>query len=81
MFYFDWKNETYSEALKFKVNDTVIITNYNNIFSKGSTKSCWGEIFIIDFVLETNPWTYKMKYLNWEKIKGSFMKKIVVEWV
>ena len=43
--------------------------------SKGCTKNWSREIFIIDFVLKANPWTYKIKDLNKEKIIGSFHEK------
>ena len=33
------------------------------------------EIFMIDSVLKTNPWTYESKDLNGEKIIGSFYEK------
>ena len=33
------------------------------------------EIFIIDSVLKTNPWTYKIKDLNGEKIIGRFYEE------
>ena len=69
------KIETNPKAPKFKVNDSVRITKYKNIFSKGSTEICWREIFIIDSVLRTSPWTYKTKGLNGEKIIGSFYEK------
>ena len=60
--------DTNLKAPKFKVNDTDRITKYNNIFSKGYTENCSIEIFIIDSVFKTNPWTYKMKDLNRERI-------------
>ena len=63
------------KASKFKVNDRVRITKYKNIFSKGYTENWSREIFIIDSVLKTNPWTYKIKDLNREKIIGSFYEK------
>ena len=69
------KIETNSKAPKFKVNDRVRITKYKNIFSKGYTENWSREIFIIDSVLKTNPWTYKIKDLNGEKIIGSFYEK------
>ena len=69
------KIETNSKAPKFKVNDRVRITKYKNIFSKGYTENWSREIFIIDSVLKTNPWTYKLKDLNGEKIIGSFYEK------
>ena len=69
------KIETNPNALKFKANDKVRITKYKNIFSEGYTENWSREIFIIDSVLKTNPWTYKIKYLNGEKIIGSFDEK------
>ena len=49
------------KAPKFKINDKVKISKYKNIFSKGYTENWSREIFIIDSVLKTNPWTYKLK--------------------
>ena len=63
------------KAPKFKVSDKVRITQYKNIFSKGYTKNWSREIFLIDSVLKTNPWTYKIKDLNGEKVIGSFYEK------
>ena len=51
------------------------ITKCKNNFSKGYTKVWSRETFIIDSVLTTNPWTYKIKDLNGEKIIGSFYEK------
>ena len=67
--------EINSKASKFNVNDRVRITKYNNIFSKDYTENWSREIFIIDSVLKTNPWTYKIKDLNGEKLIGSFIGK------
>ena len=67
--------ETNLKAPKFKVNDRVKITKYKNIFSNGYAVNWSREIFIIDSVLKTNPWTYKIKDLNGEKIIGSFYEK------
>ena len=64
--------ETNSKAPKFKIKDRVRITKYKNIFSKGYTKNWSREMFIINSVLPTNPWTYKFKDVNGEKIIGSF---------
>ena len=54
------------------MNNRVRIAKYKNIFSKGYTKNWSREMFIIDSVFKTNPWTYKIKDLNGEKIIGSF---------
>ena len=69
------KIETNPEAPKFKVNDRVRIIKYKNIFSKGYTKYWSRVIFIINSILKTNPWTYKIKDLNGEKTIGSFYEK------
>ena len=66
------KRETNLKASKFKVNDRVRITKYKNFFSKGYTENWSREISIIDFVLKTNPGTYKIKDLNEEKFVRSF---------
>ena len=63
------------KASKFNVNDRVRITKYKNIFSKDYTENWSREIFIIDSVLKTNPWTYKIKDLNGKKLIGSFIGK------
>ena len=78
--YADWSVsigniEANPKASRFKVNDRVRITKYENIFSKGCTKNWSREIFITDSVLKTNPWTCKIKDLNGEKIIGSFYEK------
>ena len=60
-------NADYSAFIpKFKVNNRVRITKYKNIFSKVYTENWLRGIFIIDTVLEINPWTYKIKALNGE---------------
>ena len=55
------------------MNDRVRIAKDKNIFSQGHTENWLREIFIIDSVLKTNPWTYKIKDINGEKIRGSFL--------
>ena len=69
------KIETNFKAPKFKVNDRVRITKYKNISSKGYTENWSGKMFMINSVLKTFPWAYKIKDLNREKIGQSFMKK------
>ena len=66
------------QIIKFlilKVNDRVTITKYINIFNNSYIKNWSKEIFIINFDLKTNPWIYKTKHLNGEKIIGGFIKK------
>ena len=61
------KTETSSKAPEFKVNDRLRITKYKNIFSKDYTENWSREIFIIDSVLKTNSWTYKIKDIRDKK--------------
>ena len=68
------KIETNPNGPKLKVNGKVRITEYKNIFSKGYTENWSREIFITDSVLKINPWTYKIKDLNRQKLIV-FMKK------
>ena len=69
------KIEANFKAPKFKVNDRVKITKYKNIFSKGYTENWSREIFIIDYILKTKPWTSNIKRLNGEKESGTFYEK------
>ena len=49
-------------------------------FSKGYTENLSRTIFIDGAVLKTDPWTYKFKNLNKEKIVGKFFwKRIAAE--
>ena len=69
------KIEANFKAPKFKVNDIVKFTKYKNIFSKVYTKNWSREIFIIDYILKTKPWTSNIKGLNGEKESGTFYQK------
>ena len=69
------KIETNPKATKYKVNDRVRTTKYKNIFSEGSTRNLSQEMLIIDSVLKTIYWTYKIKGLKGEKIIGRFYEK------
>ena len=45
------------------------------MFIKGYPENWSREIFVIDSVLKTNPWTYKIKDFNEEKIIERFNEK------
>ena len=60
---------------KFKVGDRVRISRYKNIFAKGYAPNCSSEIFIVDKINDTVPYTYNLKDLNDEEIIGSFYDK------
>ena len=60
---------------KFKVGDRVRISRYKNIFAKGYAPNWSSEIFIVDKINDTVPYTYNLKDLNDEQIIGSFYDK------
>ena len=67
--YIDEHNEKDS---RFKVGDRVRISKFKNIFAKGYTPNLSKEIFIVDKINDTVPYTYNIKDLNGEEIIGSF---------
>ena len=67
--YIDEHNEKDS---RFKVGDRVRISKFKNIFAKGYTPNWSTEIFIVDKINDTVPYTYNIKDLNDEEIIGSF---------
>ena len=70
--YIDEHNENDS---RFKVGDRVRISKFKNIFAKGYTPNWSSEIFIVDKINDTVPYTYNLKDLNDEEIIGSFYDK------
>ena len=67
--YIDEHNEKDS---RFKVGDGVRISKFKNIFAKGYNLNWGREIFIVDKINDTVPYTYNLKDLNGEEIIGSF---------
>ena len=57
---------------RFKVGDRVRISKFKNIFAKGYTPNWSKEIFIVNKINDTVPYTYNIKDLNDEEIIGSF---------
>ena len=70
--YIDEHNEKDS---KFKVGDRVRISRYRNMFAKGYAPNWSSEIFIVDKINDTVPYTYKLIDSNDEEIIGSFYNK------
>ena len=60
---------------RFKVGDRVRISKFKNIFAEGYAPNWNSEIFIVDKVNDTVPYTYNLKDLNDEEIMGSFYDK------
>ena len=67
--YVDEHNEKDS---RFKVGDRVRISRHKNIFAKEYAPNWSKEIFIVDKVNDTVPYTYNLKDLNDEEIIRSF---------
>ena len=67
--YIDEHNEKDS---RFKVGDRVRISKFKNIFAKGYTPNWSKEIFIVNKINNTVPYTYNITDLNNEEIIGSF---------
>ena len=60
---------------KFKVGDNVRISKYKSIFAKGYTPNWSEEVFVINKIKNTVPWTYAISDLNGVEIIGSFYEK------
>ena len=65
-------DEHYEKDSRFKVGGRVRISKFKNIFAKGYTPNWSKEIFIVDKINDTVPYTYNIKDLNDEEIIGSF---------
>ena len=59
---------------KFKVGDYVRISKYKNIFAKGYMPNWSEEVFVVDKIKNTVPWTYVINDLNGEELTGTFYK-------
>ena len=60
---------------KFKVGDRVRISNYKNVFVKEYVPNWNEEVFVVNEIKNTVPWTYEINDLNGEKIIGNFYEK------
>ena len=73
--YIDFKKEVNDKDPKSKVGDHVRISKYKNIFAKGYMPNWAEEIFIINKIKNTVPWTYVLNDLNGEEIICTFYEK------
>ena len=74
-YYAEYNEIANKKNLKFKVGDNVTISKYKNIFAEGYTPNWLEEVFIINKIKSTVPWTYVISDLNGEEITGSFYEK------
>ena len=73
--YIEYNEDFSKKDPKFKVNDHVRIFKYKNIFAKGYVPNWSEEVFIVNEIKNTIPWTYTISDLNGEKVIGTFYEK------
>ena len=73
--YAEYNEESNKKSPKFKVGDHVRISKYKNIFAKGYIPNWSEEVFVVNKIKNTVPWTYAISDLNGEQIIGSFYEK------
>ena len=73
--YADSKKEVNDKDPNFKVRGHVRISTYKNIFAKGYTPNWSEEVFAVNKIKNTVPWTYVINDLNGEEITGTFSEK------
>ena len=74
--YYAKSNEDFNKKdLKLNVGYHVRISKYKNIFAIGYTPNWSEEVFGINKIKNTVPWTYVINDLNGEEIIGSFYGK------
>ena len=71
----EYFEESNKKDPKFKRSDHVRISKYKNVFVKGYTPNWSEEVFVVNKIHNTVPWTYLINDLNGEEIKGSFYEK------
>ena len=71
----EYNEDSNKKDPKFKVGDHARISKYENIFAKGYAPNWSEEVFIINRIENTVPWTYFINDLNGEEITGSFYEK------
>ena len=71
----EYSEQTNNKIPKFKVGDNVRISKYKNIFAKGYTPNWSEEVFVVNKVQNTVPWTYLINDLMVKKLRVVFMKK------
>ena len=73
--YAEYNEDSNKRNPRFKVGDHVRISKCKNIFAKGYAPNWSEEVFVINKINNTVPWTYVNNDLNGEEITGSFYEK------
>ena len=62
--YVEYSEETNKKDPKFKIGDHIRISKYKNIFAKGYIPNWSEEVFVVNKIQNTVPWTYLINDLN-----------------
>ena len=73
--FIEYNEDSNKRSPKFNIGDYVRISKYKNIFAKGYAPNWSEEVFVINRIKNTVPWTYVINDLNGEEITGSFYEK------
>ena len=73
--YAEYNEDFNKKGPKNKVNDHVRMSKYKNTFAKGYVPNWSEEVFIVNDIKNTVPWTYTINDLNGEPITGTFYEK------
>ena len=73
--YAEYNEDSNKKSPKFKVNDHVRISKCKNIFAKGYVPNWSEEVFIVNGIKNTVPWTYTISNLNNKPITGTLYEK------
>ena len=73
--YVEYNEESNKKNPKFKIGDHVRISKYKNIFAKGYIPNWSEEVFVVNDIKNTVPWTYAISNLNGKKVIGTFYEK------
>ena len=71
----EYNEDSNEKGPQFKVNDHARISKHKNIFAKGYVPNWSEEVFIVNEIKNTVPWTYAINDLNGEKVVRTFYEK------
>ena len=75
-YYAEYNENSNKKDPEFKIGDHVRISKYKSIFTKEYAPNWSKEVFIVNKIKNTVPWTYAINDLNAEEIAGSFYEKV-----
>ena len=70
----EYNKDSNQKDPKLKIGDSVRISKYKNIFAKEYNQNWSEEVFIINKIKDTVPWTHATCDFNGEPITGTFYK-------